>query len=615
MLTNETVCRKLLSDIVYIGKINFQWINLVKIVKKILNIWLKKYQHELDAMVAGDVRRQIFLQACIALFALNSLCFYFLPETFYDTRANIFVALSLLILLLVAKKEIYYFYIMYASLIISSLLISFVAMQSGGINSPVLLWLCTILLAALLLGGVFHGLIWWFIVQLLLLLLWFFTDSGYWIASVEFKSPMILVVCMSLILSTLIPYVIVQIYDQLNQKQLKFLDENNRNLRLTHEAIRLAQAHKDEFIAATGHELRTPLSAILGLTNMLLDLLQGESDRMEELHHIRRSTQHLLSVINNILDFSQLQAGKLILQADWTDLRGALDEVVDEQRDKAQSKELEINLKIANNTCTHVIIDRLRFKQIVRNLLDNSIRYSPENTSIEIILTSNHNALRLEVRDNGPGIKKKHQEHIFNRFKSGNIDRSNANHGPGLGLSICKELMDLNGGRIGVHSEACEGATFWVEWPASSVIMNSFERDFTDTPIELELQVLVVDDEIVNRMIVELQLRKAIPLAHIQTAACAQQAMQALKSSTFDIVLMDVYMPGMSGFDLAKWLRNQSAPLHNLLLIGLTASTHPDDFQQCLDAGMNVVLTKPLDIQKFLQNVHQHFQYRSEERQ
>jgi signal transduction histidine kinase len=221
-----------------------------------------------------------------------------------------------------------------------------------------------------------------------------------------------------------------------------------------------AQTHKDEFVAAVGHELRTPMSAILGLNAVLREQLAHQPEQVEAVDHIRRSARQLLSVVNNILDFSQLQAGQLHLRPDWMDVRQVLTEVQDECRNRASFKGLDVRLSSDPSVPELVHLDRQRFKQLVANLLDNALRYSPDGGVIAVTAVCHAQRLRVDVSDTGAGIDPAEQAHIFEVFPSGSERRENAAQGTGLGLSICQQLVALHGGRIGVVSDEGAGARF-----------------------------------------------------------------------------------------------------------------------------------------------------------
>lgn len=561
----------------------------------------------LAAAAEGETCSSLFLQVCLVMFAANALFFYFLPGVFHDTRVNVAVALIQLGMLPLVTWRNGFFLVMHTALVLSSGLVMYVATLTGGIYASVLLWLSMIPLTALLLAGLRQAMIWLLVIQLGLVCLWWATAAGYVSAEVKQSTHLVWVVFCSLLLCMLTPFAVVNLYDNLHRRRMSMLKDGNEALRATHAALLQAQSHKDEFVAALGHELRTPMSAILGLNGVLRDHVANNPEQVDAVDHIRRSTQQLLGVVNNILDFSQLQAGELRLQPDWMNPGSAVEEVLDEYRDKARNKSLQLQWHVSQGLELRVMLDRWRFKQVVANILDNAIRHSPEGGAVGLSMTLRDNILRLDVSDQGPGIDAQRQQQIFRQFENTDHGRRMASQGTGLGLSICQQLAELHGGRVGVHSVTGQGATFWVEWPvqvesALALLLNQSQAQAT-----MVLDLLIVDDDNVNRMVTELQLRKAMPNARVHSAASAQQAQAWLQGERCDVVLLDMYMPGMSGLDLAHWVRESPLLQNGLVLIGLTASTHPDDWQRCIDAGMNGVLTKPLDVQRIVQTIHRYW--------
>ena len=574
------------------------------------NGWRRRWETALAEAAAGEARSRFFLRVCLIMFAANALFFYFLPGVFHDTRVNVAVALAQLAMLPLVPWRRGFLLVMHTALVLSTGLVVYVAVHTGGINASVLLWLCMIPMTALLLAGIRQAMWWVLLIQLVLAWVWWATLSGQVSGDVRQSPQLVWVVFSSLLLCMLTPFAAVHLYDTLHRLRMSMLEDGNEALRTTHAALVQAQSHKDEFVAAVGHELRTPMSAILGLNSVLRDHLAGHPDQVDAVDHIRRSTQHLLGVVNNILDFSQLQAGELRLQPDWMDLKQAMEDVLDEHRDKARNKSLQLHWQMTLGMPSQVMLDRLRFKQVVANLLDNAIRYSPEGAAVGLFLTRRAQVLRLDVSDQGPGVDADQQQRIFRLFENNDGGRRHNAQGTGLGLSICQQLVALHGGRVGVHSEKGHGATFWVEWPVQADIEPPPAASDPQAHATVSLELLVVDDDGVNRLVTELQLRKAMPNAQVHSVASAAEAQKWLQTRRCDVVLLDMYMPGMSGLDLARWVRDSHGAVQGVTLIGLTASTHPDDWQRCIDAGMNGVLTKPLDVPRIVQTIHRHWRPR-----
>jgi signal transduction histidine kinase/CheY-like chemotaxis protein len=568
-------------------------------------VWLgdalkQRWSAALEAAVAGEGRPVFFLQACLALMAVNAAVFHWLPVASHDTRINLLVCAGLVALMWPAARPAWFVPVLYLSLSFGAALVVFIAARTGGVHSPVLLWLCLLPLLALLMGGLRHGFVCLLLAQVLLLIMWRLTAEGYFSAQVPQSRADLWVVSGSTLLCVLTPFVVIMLYDHLHRRRMADLRDGNHALRSTYADLAQAQAHKDDFVAAVGHELRTPMSAILGLNALLREHLAHAPDQLQAVDHIRRSTQQLLVVVNNILDFSQLQAGQLRLHADWADVRSTVHEVMEEYRGRAVLKHLDVQLGIAQDVPQQVHTDHLRFKQVLANLLDNAVRYAPEGGWVRVLVAVREAGLWVEVSDNGPGIDAQLQPHLFSVFTIDKDRNRRNNQGTGLGLSICQQLVGLAGGQIGLRSTKGVGACFWFVWPSTAPHALAAAAPPPSQPLA-SLHVLVVDDDPINRMVTALQIRQALPQCQVSTVADARQAQQHLRSRVCQVVVLDLYMAGMGGIELTQWIREQPGALQRITVIGLTASTYPQDWERCRQAGMDGVLTKPLDATRIVQ--------------
>jgi signal transduction histidine kinase/CheY-like chemotaxis protein len=447
----------------------------------------------------------------------------------------------------------------------------------------------------LLLLGPRATLVWIGVLLLALLALWAVTVQGPIHPATQMSARAIPWAMMNHALTLTSLMVAVYVYDHLNRQQQRSVDQRNTDLHKTHEALILAQAHKDEFVAAVGHELRTPMNAILGFNGVLRQELADRPEQVEIVDHIRRSTTHLLQVVNDILDFSQLQAGRLQLHlADW-DLPALLSETVARHQERAQEKGLVLQAHIDVPDALHVRADRQRLQQVLNNLLDNAIKFTAQG-GVDLRVGWVGERLRFEVEDTGRGIAPDRQAHIFHRFEHADVQTNRAYGGTGLGLTLCERLVQLQGGEIGVHSQPGQGARFWFELPLAVVHHALPPRPTQELPTDEPLHILLVDDNAVNLMVAQLQLRKIWPQAQISSADGGPQALRLLDAKTFDLALVDMIMPGMDGMQLTHQVRTQFGHrVARMPIIALTANTHPAERERCLAAGMDAVLHKPIE--------------------
>jgi signal transduction histidine kinase/CheY-like chemotaxis protein len=543
---------------------------------------------------AGFTREQLLAQ-CFLMVGVNSLAFYFLPQSSYDHRANLAAALLFFGLMPWTLSRRLHLWMANVGLCVVVTQVAYVAVMTGGINSPTLVFLTVLSVPALFFLGPRGAAAWMGI--LLGVYLWLLTENlNGGIARMEPHQRMVIWAWLNHALAAGSLMWMLHLYDSSCRTQLAVVQERNRELETTQAKLLKAQAHKDEFVAAVGHELRTPMNAILGLNGVLREELAGDPVNAEIAEHIRLSTEHLLRVVNDILDFAQLQAGQVrffpeaCIWAPW------LEATVQAFKKRAQAKGLTWQVLLAPGLPPEMGFDRRRLGQILGNLLDNAIKFTA-NGNIVLTLSQQGGSLRVEVQDTGRGVAPERQQQIFNRFESADVATNQAFGGTGLGLSICERLVVLQGGRIGVQSAVGEGALFWLELPlqGSEYATQQARPAHAVLAREAVFDVLVVDDNAMNLMVAQLQLRKAWPQARITTASSGPEALALLQSQHFDVALVDMVMPDMDGMALTRCVRQLSLPLCHLPVVALTANNNPVDRQRCLDAGMNQVLYKPME--------------------
>jgi signal transduction histidine kinase/ActR/RegA family two-component response regulator len=555
---------------------------------------LRWWRPESSQRLAPGFTREQLLFMCLLVIGVNALTFYVLPQSDYDHRANLLAAAVLLAMLPFALSRRLHVLLVNMALVVAISLIVYIATETGGINSSALVFLTVLSVPALFFlgprgAGVWMGLL--FAVYLWLLMANLHGDM----VRPPPNSGTLLWALSNHVFAAASLVLVLRLYDRLHHTQLAVVQERNRELEATQTHLMEAQAHKDEFVAAVGHELRTPMNAILGLNGVLREEFADDPVNAETAEHIRRSTEHLLHVVNDILDFAQLQAGRVSFFPEACALAPWLESMVQPFKARAQAKGLAWQLRLAPGLPPEIFIDRQRLGQLLGYLLDNAIKFTASG-KLSLSLSQQGESLRVEVQDTGRGVAPERQQQIFNRFESADVATHQAFGGTGLGLSICERLVALQGGRIGVHSAVGQGAMFWFELP-----LHAAARPVETTQPRAVLardavfEVLVVDDNAMNLMVAQLQLRKAWPQVSIITASSGPEALALMQAQHFDVALIDMVMPEMDGLAVTRALRQLPLPLRNLPVVALTANTNPVDRQRCLDAGMNQVLYKPMD--------------------
>ena len=558
--------------------------------------WLDAHAVRLQSW-SGFSRRGLLLFAC-ACGALNSLLVFLVPHADDALSFNVygffvFAALFSVVWLFDAVRLA-----SHALVVFSAVLLALVVLYSGGVNSPNIAWMPVIPIAALMLIGVRWAIVW---------LVWIVLLNVFQFCAVELNWVSGLVVPDILsqdqaILSrfNVLVFLILAIvlYDWMRTAKLRDLAARNTELLATHAALREAQSHRDDFIAAMGHELRTPMNAILGLNSVLVDELSDEEDKAAIAVHIRKATEHLLRVVNDILDISQLEAGRLVVQSTEFSLATSLQSCMTKFEPAALEKGLRWQLVLDPALPVVIEGDKLRFEQVLNHLLDNAVKFTPEG-GVEVRCTASGEMVRIEVQDTGLGIDPAFNQAIFNRFALASEGVQRMYGGAGLGLSISDRLVSLLGGRMGLSTPETGGALFWFDLPLRAARLPlDLATPFSNNP-QFPVSVLVVDDNPVNVLVVEILLKKLWPHCVIHKASNGEQALSLCQQSAFTVVLMDLVMPVMDGLEATRRLLGSEFKTLGTkpCVIGLTAHSLSSETQACLTAGMHAVLGKPIDPQ------------------
>lgn len=347
---------------------------------------------------------------------------------------------------------------------------------------------------------------------------------------------------------------------------------------------------KTRFLATLGHEIRTPMTGVLGMAELLQ---QGSLDpkQKSQVASIRRAGQHLLRLVNDALDLARIEAGKLILDAAPFDLYALLDEVADLLRPLAQAKGLVFSLQRAPGTPRALRGDVVRVRQILLNLGSNAIKFT-EQGEVTLRSDSSEQGVLLELSDTGPGMNAEQQARLFQRFEQAEGMRTAQRYGgSGLGLAICQELAAAMGGRIDVQSQPGRGANFQVTLPLPPAPIEALVVS-PELPASAKiesLRILVVEDDLtVAEVVVGLLQSLGHDVVH---AAQGLAALTALADAHFDLAFLDLDLPGVDGFELAQIIQAQG---HGLPLVALTARADAQAQPQALAAGMRGFLRKPV---------------------
>lgn len=395
-------------------------------------------------------------------------------------------------------------------------------------------------------------------------------------------------------------------FNAINLKQKEGLDglildcrDITSRKRDAEELVRLQKA-KEQFLANISHEIRTPINGIAGMANLL-----GQTPSMEEremyLNAIKHSAENLKVIINDILDLAAIESGKLKFEKIAFNLKDLLPSLVNTFTYQAREKKLELTYTIDEKLNKILLGDPVRLNQILINLISNAVKFTHQG-SIHVNCSIEREQkgvcwVRLEIKDTGIGIPTEKLNTIFESFSQADASVTRKYGGSGLGLTIVKQLIELQHGRITVRSEEMVGSTFIVLIPypigktkdlAKSLANESHAQDLSKSK---HLRVLLVEDNDINRLYAKSILKNWQCVT--DTAENGLVAIEWIKNHSYDIVLMDIQMPVMDGYETTKAIRMMAPPQCNVPIIALTANATKPDVEKCLAAGMNDYLSKP----------------------
>ena len=358
---------------------------------------------------------------------------------------------------------------------------------------------------------------------------------------------------------------------------------------------------KSDFFASMSHEIRTPLNGIIGLVDLLIESKMNHEQK-HYLTTIKGSSDDLLNVINDVLDLSKLESDKLELIPKKTSLSEFAKRMITLFSEKANSKNIQLNLKLNSVLPKYVKVDEHRLSQIISNLLSNAIKFTESGTvslSINALEIKNESTLvEFKIKDTGVGIPKEKQELIFHKYNQITNSRNylTTRSGTGLGLSIAKKLTELMNGNIGLESEHMKGSTFWIkiELPIANQENQNEKISVKTNGEQYNLKVLLVDDRDINLKVASLMLKKLG--CDVETASNGKIAISKYEKSPdkFDLIIMDIQMPVMDGINATSELRKKY-PNDIVPIYGLSAQI-PGNLQHSPeDLGFDFYLTKPLN--------------------
>jgi CheY-like chemotaxis protein len=376
--------------------------------------------------------------------------------------------------------------------------------------------------------------------------------------------------------------------------------------------------HKGEFLARMSHEIRTPMNAIIGITNIALNKIQsGElsakdiTDVEDHMHQIETSSRHLLGLLNDILDISKIEAGKIEISLEKMDLLRVVETVEEIITPRCREKNIEFNVKVDSFEPPTFMSDELRLRQVLINLLGNAVKFTPERGRIDFTVeklgsSDGMTTTRFTVKDTGIGISDEEKEKIFEPFEQAASKISHRHEGTGLGLAISRRIVEIMGGTIEVESEIDKGSSFTFTIRMEEVTdTGAGGVNYNDAIGKFEgRRALVVDDIEVNRMIVAGLLEgTGIGIEEAGDGAEAIEKFRASADGYYDIIFMDVQMPRVDGYEAAEAIRamGDRKDSGEVIIIALTANAFKEDIDKAKSSGMNMHVAKPVDADRLVE--------------
>ncbi len=378
----------------------------------------------------------------------------------------------------------------------------------------------------------------------------------------------------------------------------------NKKLTAAAEAARAANKAKTDFLSTMSHDIRTPMNAITGFTMIAEKNISDTNTVKENLVKIRMASNHLLTLINDILDISKVESGRVSLSPHTFSINDTVDNLLNISQPMVREKNIDLHFERKTFEHEYLFADQLRINQIFINILSNAIKYTPEGNRVEIELheepSQKQDCIKLiyTVADTGIGISKEFMENIYTPFARATDSRINTIQGTGLGLAITKRMVDLMEGQIECQSEIGKGTTFTVTLDLMISDVNDISRQ-EEANLELsEMNVLIAEDMDVNWEIIKTLLEMyGIHSERAENGQVAVEKLRNIDNAKYDAVFMDVQMPVMNGLEATRQIRKLENPAASQIpIIAMTADAFSENVTECLEAGMNGHISKPIDI-------------------
>ena len=397
------------------------------------------------------------------------------------------------------------------------------------------------------------------------------------------------------------------------KKAQKAAQEKAEEMAELAEHAQAANKAKTAFLSHMSHDMRTPMNAIIGFTGIAMK--NNPSDEVKNcLEKIDESSEHLLSLINDILDLTRIESGKVNYNPVPADVKNITDSALDITKGFLTNRDINFKIQREEAKIPNVLADPARLRDVLINILSNAVKYTPDGGTITFEARclekggDGYINMRYRISDTGIGMSEEFTKEVFEEFAQEDSDVRTQYHGVGLGMAIVKKYVDMMGGTISVQSKKHEGTTFTVDIPLeiTDKECNKSDTGFSEKVNLTGVNVLLVEDNELNAEIATVQLEEFG--MNVERAVDGKNAVEIFRNhpeGTFDVILMDIMMPEMNGYEAAKAIRamNDRPDGKNIPIIAMTANSFAEDVQASLDAGMNAHLSKPIVIDEVIKTI------------
>ncbi len=394
----------------------------------------------------------------------------------------------------------------------------------------------------------------------------------------------------------------------------------NKRLVAAAEAEKKANEAKTRFLSAMSHDIRTPMNAIIGMTNLAEENIENQKYALECLSKVRRSSDHLLTLINDVLDISKVESGKMRLSLTAFSLEDEVKRLIDIVNPQIKEKNQEFTCKVEGLKNKIVHADKLRINQVMLNILSNAVKYTQVGGKIQLEIqgqpnhdTENSMDITYCVTDNGMGMTEEFQKNMYDTFSRENDGTGGNIQGSGLGLAICKQMIELMGGTIDCKSKLGVGTTFSVRLTLKmgedrTEEISAVDKEELDLADLCGLKILVAEDNDFNWEVATAVLEaRGIETVRAENGQVCVDLMTNSEDGAYDLVLMDIQMPLMNGYQATEKIRTSKREyLQKIPIIAMTADAFSEDIHHCLEVGMNAHISKPIDVDNLLSVIKNH---------